>query len=79
MTSGPGQPWPVTRYYHSAVSLHDPDCAPSDPALMMWGGAGGRDKFLGDGWVYRPKTQQCQKVSDYPSQSFKGFFLPLAA
>ena len=58
----PGQPWPVGRYNHCAVSLSDADGDPSDPALMVWGGGGEGHRVLSDGWVFRVNPQQWQKV-----------------
>ena len=57
----PGQPWPVGRSIHSAVSLYDSDSNPSNPTLMvMWGQADG--EVLNDCWFFGVIVQQWRKV-----------------
>ena len=63
-SDGPGQPWPVARVYHSAVSLHDPDGGVSDPALMMWGGIDEGQEVLNDSWSFHVNIHQWREVSD---------------
>ena len=58
---GPVQPWPVSRAYHSAVSLYDNDTNPSNPTLlMMWGLGGG--EILNDWWLFGVNVQHWRKV-----------------
>ena len=59
---GPGQPWPVARSYHSAVSLHHPDGSVSDPALVVWWGDVGHGKAGRDAWVFQVNTLQWREV-----------------
>ena len=62
MTGGaPGQPWPVARYAHTAVSLHEADGGATDPALLvMWGNENADN--LSDGWIFTVNAQQWRKV-----------------
>ena len=58
--AGPGQPWPVSRSGHSAVSLCDSDTNPSIPTLMvMWGDGG---EILNDWWLFGVNAQHWRKV-----------------
>ena len=68
-SGGPGQPWPESRSFHSAVSLHDSDSNPDNPALLvMWGtGDGG---MLSDGWVFGVNVQQWRKVRQSVSNTY---------
>ena len=59
---GPGQPWPVSRSYHSAVSLYDSDSNPSNPTLMVMWGLGGGDEILNDWWLFGVNAQHWRKV-----------------
>jgi len=60
-SGGPGQPWPVGRTDHSAVSLYDSDTNPSNPTLMvMWGSDG--NEVLNDWWLFEVNAQHWRKV-----------------
>ena len=55
------QPWPESRCFHSALSLHDSDSNPLDPTLLvMWGASEG--KVFSDVWVFLFRLQQWRKV-----------------
>ena len=46
---------------HSAVSLHDPDCDPANPAvLVMWGADD--DEILNDWWIFHVNQKLWRKV-----------------
>jgi len=60
--AGPGQPWPVSRAYHSSVSLYDSDTSPSNPTLMVMWGDGGGDVILNDWWLFGVNAQHWRKV-----------------
>ena len=63
MTGGaPGQPWPVARVGHTAVSLHEADGGATDPALLVMWGADEIDDILSDGWIFTVNAQQWRKV-----------------
>ena len=59
---GPGQPWPVSRAFHSAVSLYDSDTNPSNPTLMVMWGHGDADEVLNDWWLFGVNTQHWREV-----------------
>ena len=66
MTGGaPGQPWPVARAGHTAVSLHEADSGATDPALLVIWGENENEDPLSDGWIYTVNSQQWRKVGDY--------------
>ena len=66
MTGGaPGQPWPVARACHTAVSLHEADSGATDPALLVMWGVDDKDDILSDGWIFTLNSQQWRKVGDY--------------
>jgi len=60
--AGPGQPWPVRRDYHSAVSLYDSDTSPSNPTLLVMWGDGGGGGILNDWWLFGVNAQHWRKV-----------------
>ena len=63
MTGGaPGQPWPVARTGHTAVSLHEADGGATDPALLVMCGNDEIDGILSDGWIFTVNAQQWRKV-----------------
>ena len=67
--AGPGQPWPVSRAYHSAVSLYDSDTNPSNPTLMvMWGSD--EDEILNDWWLFGVNAQHWRKVRQSVSSTY---------
>ena len=59
---GPGQPWPVSRSDHSAVSLYDSDTNPSNPTLLVMWGDGGGGRILNDWWLFGVNAQHWRKV-----------------
>ena len=70
MTGGaPGQPWPVARDGHTAVSLHEADdIGATDPALLVMWGQDDNGDVLSDGWIFTVNAQQWRKVGDYFEQ-----------
>ena len=70
MTGGaPGQPWPVARVFHTAVSLHEADSGATDPALLVIWGFDENGDVLSDGWIFTVNAQQWRKVGDYFEQT----------
>ena len=53
---------PVSREGHSAVSLHDPDSNPANPALLVMWGADDGCEILRDSWIFHLNQRQWRKV-----------------
>ena len=52
----------MARAAHSAVSLHDPDCDPANPAVLVMWGEDDDNEVVNDWWIFHVNQKLWRKV-----------------